>query len=299
MPIEIRKALSADLDDTTRFIERLQANESHNICYLPLQKDEIQFYLHEEGPCWPNNVLLAYKGKKLIGFIRIITDAELGRAWIEGPLVDNADWHSIADKLYTIAIENLLSDGINDYELCGDVANQRLSSFALHQGFSQNPYRTIHISYKRNKLINLPVTLNVSELTPKFQKAFIKLHDTIFPNTYYSGKQIVKMLNDKKKVFIVDENEFLRGYIYIILDESTNKGYIDFLGVAKSARRQGIGTRLVIAGIQWLYANFDINKITLCVNEKDIGVYDLYKKIGFEPLRWIQGYQKRLNSNEK
>ncbi len=201
--------------------------------------------------------------------------------------------------MYTIAAENLLSDEINDYELCGDVANQRLNSFAVRQGFTQNQHKTIQLSYKKTKLINLPVTSDVSELIPRFQKAFIQLHDAIFPNTYYSGKQILEMLNDKKKVFIVNQNEYLQGYIYIILDESTNKGYIDFLGVAESARRHGIGTRLIIAGMQWLYANFDINEVTLNVIEKDIGAYELYKKIGFEPLRWILGYRKKLNPNEK
>ncbi|MFX1512035.1 MAG: GNAT family N-acetyltransferase [Promethearchaeota archaeon] len=290
--MQIRKAILNDLGELSSFLTKLQKDSTHHICSLPIQRNQIESYLHESQPRWPKNVFLAYREKRLIGFIRIVPDTELGRARIEGPLVDDTEWDTVAENLYLIAVESILSKEIKDHEICGNISNKRLNGFACRHGFVPNPNKTIQIAIEKERLSNLPDVSDISELTPRFHKAFIQLHDAIFPKTSHSGKQILEMLSDKKKVFIGKQNDILLGYIYIILDQSTNEGYIDFLGVVKSARRQGIGTKLIIKGIKWLFTSFDVDKVMLYVTEENEGAYELYNKIGFKPLRWILGYRK-------
>ncbi|HHT20047.1 MAG TPA: GNAT family N-acetyltransferase [Tissierellia bacterium] len=68
------------------------------------------------------------------------------------------------------------------------------------------------------------------------------LHDEIFPRAYYAGRSLEEMsLSDQGKLAVYRDGSDILGYIFY----QTNPAYIDFLGVRESARKRGIGSKLL------------------------------------------------------
>jgi len=108
------------------------------------------------------------------------------------------------------------------------------------------------------------------------------LHDRVFPNTYYSGNQIIERLNDHRKVFMDIKNNSLAGYIYVEINPVFGEGSIEFFAVDQSQRGKGIGSKLLTMALKWLFTFDSINSITLCVNSENEKALNLYKIIGFK-----------------
>lgn len=73
------------------------------------------------------------------------------------------------------------------------------------------------------------------------------LHDELFPRAYYSGRSLEEMsLSAQGKLAVYKDGSDILGYIFY----QTDPGYIDFLGVTESARKQGIGSKLLAYACQ-------------------------------------------------
>lgn len=70
------------------------------------------------------------------------------------------------------------------------------------------------------------------------------------------------------------------GYVYAILDES-GEGYLEFLGVRPDARRRGLGKRLLLTALNWLFEVKDVSTVGLTVSGDQNNARSLYEKVGF------------------
>jgi ribosomal protein S18 acetylase RimI-like enzyme len=291
MNLQVRKADASQLKDIASFVARLQDDNAHHTGYFGTEAKLIEQYIMELEPIGPEAFLLAYEGNALIGLLGLEFDLELGRAWLHGPMVDHDDWQLVADELYESALKQVLPTQIKDLELYGDIANTNLRRFAQRKGFTIGS-QAFTLCFPETQAKNLP-TVNARELEPKYHDAFKSLHRENFPGTYYSGQQIINKIDGRNKVFIAVENGELLGFIYPEIDTGSNQGYLNFLGVKKSARRQGIATKLIIAAVQWLLSLDEIHEVRLTVSEENTGALKLYTNIGFELERTLQGYRKK------
>ncbi|MHA2371179.1 MAG: GNAT family N-acetyltransferase, partial [Candidatus Hodarchaeales archaeon] len=242
----IRKAKSKQLNEVAAFVAKLQTENEHNMLYFDhiayfdsTEVSKIKKYLQGFEPPWHDCFLLAYENNALLGVVGVEFDAELGRAWLHGPMVKSLSWQAIADELYEAAQEQVIRSGICDLELAADVSNNNLRAFAKRNGFIEGSPAS-HLCIDRQKVPISPIA-EVSELTPDFFEAFKALHDRTFPGAYYSGVQILQRLDEQNKVFILAQKKTLQGYVYSRIDSSSSEGYIDFLGVEPVSRRLGIG----------------------------------------------------------
>ena len=283
------------LDEVAAFVARLQADPAHHIGYFGEHEDDIAQYIRELEPAGTDGFLLAYEDEKLAGLLGMEADPEIKRAWLHGPMIDHADWNIIADQLYREACQHVIPTYVSIHELFGNIGNHYLRMFAERQGFTPLPDTAAVLRFKRHKLAALPVT-EAPELEPRYYEAFLQLHETTFPNTYYLGKQVIARLNAHNKVFIVADGDALQGYIYARIDTGGD-GYIDFLGVEESARRQGIGRRLITAATHWLLSFPSVRQVALTVNGRNAAAIALYKQLGYEHLYTLQAYRKPVSAN--
>jgi GNAT superfamily N-acetyltransferase len=279
------------LAEVAAFIARLQADSAHFIGYFGEREDDISVYIQELEPNGSDGFLLAHENDQLVGILGIEAEPEIGRAWIHGPMVDHADWHAIADSLYEAARQQIIPAFVNHHELFGDIANDNLRAFAARHGFTPLPDTAAVLRFERHQLSSLPHAEAAAELSPPYHEAFIQLHEATFPKTYYSGQQVIGRLNERGKAFIVTENESLLGYLYAQLD-SGNEGYVDFLGVVESARRRGIGKRLIITATRWLLSSPGVQQVHLTVNGQNSAAISLYTGLGYSHLYTLQAYRK-------
>src|SRR5690606_11556014 len=71
----------------------------------------------------------------------------------------------------------------------------------------------------------------IQELTKDYYSELVQLHDKSFPNTYYNGQQIIKRLNEERKVFIIVNDGQLCGYIYVEAEPTYGEASIEFFAV--------------------------------------------------------------------
>ena len=90
------------------------------------------------------------------------------------------------------------------------------------------------------------------------------------------------------------------GYISIGIDEKYNReketlsGWINDIGVLKSFRRRGIGTALMLKGLNELKNEGLENALLYVDDENPTKAIKLYEKIGFKIVKKTQIYQKKL-----
>ncbi|MCK4847545.1 MAG: GNAT family N-acetyltransferase [Candidatus Heimdallarchaeota archaeon] len=291
----ISRPLKEDLDRLSIFISRLQRHKATTIGYFDRTPDEIKLYLEELEPGWIETTLMIEEEGEILGIIIAEYDIELRRVWIHGPMVDlpnQIDWNSYAVELYENLLQKIIPTEINDYELYGEKSNINLRKLTENFGYKTTDPSCV-LSFSRSQITTLLV-LSLDPISEDYFDQFKNHHSEIFPNTYYSAQQILNMLDEANQVFIESHNKDLVGFIHGKLDKSNNQGYIDFVGVEKSARKQGTGRKLVIAILHWLFDTFtQINEVKLTVSEKNTPAYNLYTSLGFKVEQTLQGYRKK------
>jgi ribosomal protein S18 acetylase RimI-like enzyme len=131
---------------------------------------------------------------------------------------------------------------------------------------------------------------------PAHDEAFVTLHEQLFPGTYYSGRQLLDMAARGDAVVLgVADADALVGYAAGRIDESGD-GYLDFVGVAESHRRQGHGSTLVRAISLELDARGAIDEVRLTVRSENEAGLALYDALGFAPASSLVGYRRAAES---
>src|SRR5262249_35182124 len=173
---------------------------------------------------------VAERGRRLVGFVGAEIDESLDRVWFYGPVVDDPDWHVVADALLAALTTGVPGSTGKTAEVVGDVANARLAAFAERHGFGAG---------KVHHLLALPApmieSLERPELAPiavEHESAFVARHEELFPGTYYSGPQLLDQAARGKAVVlgVIDDGRLV-GYAAGRVDEGGD-GYLDFVGVA-------------------------------------------------------------------
>ena len=77
---------------------------------------------------------LAIHSGQIVGVLGIETDPEIGRAWINGPLVRRLQWQAVADQLYAAALP-AIPPGIGQQQIFCDGQNGNCRVCAARHGF--------------------------------------------------------------------------------------------------------------------------------------------------------------------
>jgi GNAT superfamily N-acetyltransferase/predicted GNAT family acetyltransferase len=219
---------------------------------------------------------VAVEGGHLSGVLGCEYDEGLGRGWLWGPFVLSENWEDLAAALLA-KLRTLLPLTIRRVDFFLNDANQRAYRFYLAQGFQETQVSHVYVAPPPREPIILVEPCG--PLQPEQIASFRALHDAIFPHTYYSGQNIVDQLDGDHQVFVCGQEEVL-GYIYAIIDESS-EGYVEFLGVLASERGKGLGHRLLLSALSWLFQSKGVSEVGLTVSDDKANARSLYEKVGF------------------
>ena len=220
---------------------------------------------------------IAIQDGQLVGLLGSEFDQDLGRGWLWGPFALTQNWEELAAALLEKLLA-ILPPSIRRLDFFVNIANQRSYRFYLDHGF-QEP-ESSHVYVAPRPAAPLVVSAPCSPLQPEQAGSFRVLHDTIFPQTYYTGQDILDQLDDDHQVFVCSDGPDVLGYVYAILDESA-EGYVEFVGVREDRRRQGLGERLLLTALNWLFDVKQVPAVGLTVSDKQTNARSLYEKVGF------------------
>lgn len=290
--LSIHRYQACDLDEVSQFIAELNRESHHHIAYYGVTPAEIKYYLLEEQTIPPEeSYLKAIYRDRLYGVIGLEYDLQLKRAWIEGPLVLDQFWGQIAGELYK-EIQQMVPSPIDDYELAGDIMNTNLERLAHENGY-HNDGESALLLFRREFLTGLD-QVEAKLLQPRFTEQCKNLHDRLFPGTYYNGTQLVDLVDDLHKVFTFVMQDRLFGYVFVYVSPPIGDAYIDFIGVEESARGQGIGKRLLVSALYWIFLFPEIQQVGLTVRLENEAAQKMYRSAGFIQERILRGYRKKL-----
>ena len=113
-----------------------------------------------------------------------------------GAIYQSKNWHKDATVLWNEACRKL-KDKITEYDFFYEQKNLRAIEFATSLGAKKKlEHSILNLSIEN---LHLPSAKDKQELRLENYNDFIDLHDSLFPNTYLSGEQIVELLNTHHK----------------------------------------------------------------------------------------------------
>jgi ribosomal protein S18 acetylase RimI-like enzyme len=272
----VRGARDDELGLVSAFVARFQAKPETRIAYFDESPGEIAAELEGWEGRWHERCLVAEREGRMVGFVGVGVDLELGRSWIHGPFTEDDDWVLLADDLLERIIEIA---GVEALELVGDAANERLGELAARHGFAQGR-RSLTLEIGRDAVSRLP-PVTVPPLDEPHRDAFVALHEELFPRTYYSGRQLAEQhARGEAVVLTLVEDASVVGYA-VGRAKSPSEGYVDFLGVAGDARGAGCGRRLAVAICRHLFEDARRSRVSLTVYEDNAPALAVYDRLGF------------------
>jgi ribosomal protein S18 acetylase RimI-like enzyme len=280
-------------DELVQFVARLNSEGEHHIGFFGEGEADIRASLAECQIPHAQGFRLAYEDDLLVGVFGVDADPEINRAWLFGPIIDHEDWHTIADQLYARVLP-LIPVTIRDYDIFCDVQNVRMESFAARHGFPLHTENAVLLLLREKYT---PSTARQTQIIPfqeRFFERFEELHRTLFPNAYFTARQIVEKIDENHQLFLAVQDDRLLGYHFCKIEPASESGYVDFIGTDDSARGRGIGADLLASGIDWMLSVPTTAKINLTVNADNVAARSLYEKFGFVTDRIMRGYRKRV-----
>ena len=281
-------------EELISFIVRLNSEDTHHIGFFGEGEADVRASLAECVVPPAEGFHLAYAGDQLVGVFGVDADPEVNRAWLFGPLIEHAEWQSLADDLYAASLK-VIPSGVGEQDLFFDVHNVNVKEFAERHAFlsrSENAIMTLARAQYR-KLSLPPNSFSVIDFQPSFFDAFEQMHNELFPTTYFTARQIVERINESRRLFLGLENGILKGYHFCKVESDARLGYVDFIGVDRSVRGRGLGASLLTAGMDWMLSFAETDKISLTVNADNAAAIKLYEKYGFITERVMCGYRKK------
>lgn len=280
-------------EELVHFVTRLNSDGTHHIGFFGEGEADVRASLAECLIPPADGFMLAYDEDQLVGVFGVDADSEINRAWLFGPLVEHADWYTIADQLYG-RILSVIPAGIRDHDLFCDVQNIHLQEFAARHGF---PLRSENAVMTLRRENYTPTAGNGSKIISFDEGSFGQLeplHKMVFPNAYFTARQMVEKINETHQLLLAMENENVLGYHFCKIEPEAESGYVDFIGTEPSARGRGIGADLLAAGVDWMLSVPATKKISLTVNADNVAAIKLYEKFGFVTERVMRGYRKAI-----
>ena len=286
--MDIRSATEADLVPIAELAARLQTDPARTVVYLGADAAGIEAELAEID--WRSISALAFDDDRLLGWLIGDADAELGRVFWLGPFVadsglDTGEWNEIASQLYT-SCHGLLPAEMTEEEIAIDARFERCDTWAQAHGFAPDSESLVLVLESD---VEGP-SLAVRHVVDNDLELLGALHEQLFPGTHATGRQLVEDGDDDHVRLVTEIDGKPAGYVAFEF-QPDGAGYIDFLGVADSNRRRGLGAQLVRAAVEALHRR-GAAPVNLTVREDNRAARDLYISLGFREERVIRPLRK-------
>lgn len=126
------------------------------------------------------------------------------------------------------------------------------------------------------------IAINRQNLPENYPPFFFKLHHENFPRAFLVAEHAGKVIG-----YIMCRVE--RGKLYTRHGEG-RLGHVISIAVVPEMRRKGVGMNLMLRAMKALYDYYSVDEYYLEVRVSNTPAINLYKKLGFEPVKVIKGY---------
>lgn len=272
------------------FISQCQQHSSKHIGYIGTEEKEIYHSLKEDFSDLPfeDSALGIFLNGELIGFLGFDIDKDERSVDVWGPFFKN-DWNEDqAIELWNALIDRA-SISLEEYSFFLNISNKDAIQFAETLGATFQGNHFV-LTLERSLYHPQEITSHIGPFEQIHKEAFTALHQTHFPEAYFTADEMIDSIDTTHQLFLYKENEKTIGYIYAEVDPRFGESDIHFFAVDPTTRGKGIGTQLLHAATSWIFSFSAIQTITLCVSAESDAAIHLYKKAQFRETYTLSAY---------
>jgi ribosomal protein S18 acetylase RimI-like enzyme len=236
----------------------------------------------DEAAFW----LVTHDGRRC-GVVGCEFDPALRRAWMRGPLVDDA---KLLDALLPVVTPTLDAalPGIAQFDAFPAADAAALNGWYAAAGYQALLLHRVLSAPSQVVLAAgaVPPPARVRRATPADLAPTLALHASLFPQSYLGEADFTRALDAPDRAcFVADAADVagtgsIAGYIHVQDSEAEQEAYVDYLGVAPSQRGRGLGRALLGAAAAW-GAERGRSSVGLTVREDSRSALGLYVRAGF------------------
>ncbi|SDN09248.1 Ribosomal protein S18 acetylase RimI [Psychrobacillus sp. OK028] len=281
-----------NLERLAAFLEIINKDDSFHIGYCGEDKKEIYDTLSNDFSDidMEKSFVVAYDKDNIVGALGFDIDEENKSAEVWGPFVQNGeDYSQIANVLWQV-LEDTIPFKLNEYMFFVNEKNTLAKQFIEHKNGRETGHHLI-LSADRTSLTD-GEDIHIKNYDPIFHKSFSALHHLAFPNTYYNSEQILSRISDDNRLFIIQHNNKIKGYVYVEAIPLHGEGTIEYIAVYPDFRGSGIATNLMRAALHHLFSYEAIEEITLSVGANNKAAIALYMTSGFQLKHTLVAYKR-------
>ena len=272
----IRPPRPDELDRLVDFSLPLQARPETRCLHMDWTAAGIRADVQDLDVPFESAFRFALAGDKLVGLLGADLDLGSGRGWLHGPFARDTDWEAIVGQLFAELWQRLPAEigRVSNYL---ELAFVRGLDFHARFGFVQKGVSHI---YRAARRATAPVA-GVGPFAPADTEALCRLHAQAFPQTWISGPEMIAAIDPDHPLLIARHEGQAAGYIRLNRHVSLSEGSVDFVAVEPGCRGQGIGRRLLEAGLDWIFATRGLETALLNVSDSNANARQLYESAGF------------------
>lgn len=282
---------------TVRHFERMLAFVSehnpageHHIGYFGVTPEDIRQSVLMLNLRFNRGFRLAVEGNRLVGVMGVDFDKEIGRAWLYGPVVVAGEWAATADALYA-AVRPALPASITEHEMFVDIENVNCRAFAERHAFRNHGEMAIYF-ITPDRLAALPEQAS-DAWDGRYAEQLITLHDQLFPRSNYTLNYMLDEHEKGATLLALANGDKLSGYFFGRAEPDSGEAYVDLIGIDPAFRGQGLGRRLMLAGLSRLRGMPNLHQVNLTVEGGNVPAMRLYESLGFVKERDMVAFRKK------
>ena len=131
----------------------------------------------------------------------------------------------------------------------------------------------------------------------RFAGRFIALHDQLFPHSSFTLNYMLSERDKGATLLLLTDGDDLAGYFFGRADAVSGEAFVDFVGVDPARHGQGLGRRLMLAGLWRQRMTPNLNQVNLTVKPDNLPAVRLYESLGFVRERGMVAFRKKVGQD--
>ncbi len=265
-----------NLDELARFASKLNANRETASSFCCTKEEDIRRDFSEMAEYGS----ACFLDGRPVGLIACFLDEEKSNADCSLMVsLSGKDYHDVADGLLCLARKKLGQEVACTFFFPKE--NEECGRFLSQVGAKRQVNEYILLLRRENWKEHAAFTGCPQPLGEGQRDAFAALHDTIFPDVYCSGKDILRDLGTSRFVFVIPDEAGLVAY-GVLKPQKGGRATVEIVGVRSDARRRGYGRAVLNHLAGQAFAQFGAQSLELVVDADNENALALYLDTGFE-----------------
>jgi GNAT superfamily N-acetyltransferase len=156
-----------------------------------------------------------------------------------------------------------------------------MNSINIRPAYSTDIPKLISLDHNYSTGYVWQMTIDLTEIQTQVTFRETRLPREVHVNYPRSPRSLIDDWTKRDLLLLAEEDELVRGYISVRLDLAPASAWVEDMAVDRVFRRNGIGTRLILAAQEWC-GKKGVHRLTMEMQPKNYPAIQFASQLGFE-----------------